>query len=68
MKVRFVSKLEGALQELDETDLWLELLGHSDVIKGSRIAPLRAETNELIAIVVTMPKNVKARRRSKPVA
>jgi four helix bundle protein len=64
----FVSKLEGALQELDETDLWLELLGHSDVIKGSRIAPLRAETNELIAIFVTMTKNVKARRRSNPVA
>ena len=50
MKVRLVSKLEGALQELDETDLWLELLGHSNVIKGSRIAPVRAEANELIAI------------------
>ena len=59
MKVRFVSKLEGALQELDETDLWLEWLGHSDVIKGSRIAPLRAETNELIAIFVTILKRAK---------
>jgi four helix bundle protein len=24
----FVSKLEGALQQLDEADLWLALLGH----------------------------------------
>jgi four helix bundle protein len=27
----FVSKLESALQELDETDLWIELLGESGV-------------------------------------
>jgi hypothetical protein len=45
MKVRFVSKLEGALQELDETDLWLELLGHSDVIKAA--ASRRCERRQM---------------------
>jgi four helix bundle protein len=59
----FISKLEGAQQELDESDLWLELLSDSGVIKSSLIKPLRQETNELISIFVTMTKNVKTRRR-----
>jgi four helix bundle protein len=59
----FISKLEGAQQELDESDLWLELLADSDVIKPALIRPLRQETNELIAIFVTITRNVKTRRR-----
>ena len=58
----FISKLEGAQQELDESDLWLELLAEANVIKPALIGPLREETNELIAIFVTMTKNVKRRR------
>ena len=50
----FISKLEGAQQELDETDLWLELLADSNVVSTKRLEPLRTETNELIAIFVTM--------------
>lgn len=57
----FISKLEGAQQELDESDLWLELLADSGVIKSTLIQPLRRETDELIAIFVTMTKNVKTR-------
>jgi four helix bundle protein len=58
----FISKLEGAQQELDESDLWLELLGESNVIETARLTEIRQETNELIAIFVTMTKNVKNRR------
>jgi four helix bundle protein len=58
----FISKLEGAQQELDESELWLELLADSGVIKPRLIEPLRQETDELIAIFVTMTKNVKRRR------
>ena len=32
----------GALQELDETDLWLELLTASNVLKSERVEPLQA--------------------------
>jgi four helix bundle protein len=60
----FISKLEGGQQELDESDLWLELLADSGVIKPNLVQPLRQETNELIAIFVTMTKNVKTRRRN----
>jgi four helix bundle protein len=57
----FISKLEGAHRELDESELWLELLSDSGVIKPRLIEPLRQETNELMAIFVTMTKNVKRR-------
>jgi four helix bundle protein len=58
----FINKLEGGLQELDETDLWLELLGDADTMKSSRIKPLRAEVDELISIFVTMIRKIKGRR------
>ena len=60
----FISKLEGGQQELDESDLWLELLTDSGVIRPALVQPLRQETDELIAIFVTMTKKVKARRHS----
>ncbi len=60
----FIRK-QGAQQELDETDLWLELLADSNVVSTKRLEPLRTETNELIAIFVTMTKSVKLRRSRK---
>src|SRR5690349_18627458 len=59
----FISKLEGAQQELDESDQWLELLADSSVLKPALVAPLREETNELLAVFVTMTKHVKERHR-----
>ena len=59
----FISKLEGTQQELDESDLWLELLVDSSVLKPALVAPLREETNELLAVFVTMTKHVKQRHR-----
>jgi four helix bundle protein len=50
------------LQELDETDLWLELLGDAGTMKSSRIKPLRAEVDELISIFVTMIRKIRGRR------
>jgi four helix bundle protein len=55
----FISKIEGALQELDETSYWLELLAESKIVSAEKIELLQKETNELIAIFVTMVKNVK---------
>jgi four helix bundle protein len=60
----FVSKLEGALQELEESDLWLELLIDGEVMSAQKVKPLRDETSELIAMFVTMTKNVKRPNRA----
>lgn len=59
----FISKMEGGLQELDETDYWLELLADSGIVPESRLADLRTETNELIAIFVASVKTAKKRKR-----
>src|SRR3989442_863713 len=48
----FVSKIEGALQELEETGYWLELLVESGIIRPQQLEGLDSETGELIAILV----------------
>jgi four helix bundle protein len=58
----FISKMEGGLQELDETAYWLELLNEADIVKPERLKPLLKEAEELIAIFVTMVKKVKVKR------
>ena len=55
----FVSKLNGGLQELEETAYWSELLSETATIKSNRLEPLSQETQELIAIFVTLIKNAK---------
>ena len=55
----FVSKLEGGLQELEETAYWLELLTEAAVFSEERLADLRREVDELTAILTTCVKNAK---------
>src|SRR5687768_7227771 len=53
----FISKIEGGLQELDESDYWLELLAEGGIVESETVRDLRDETNELISIFVTLVKN-----------
>jgi four helix bundle protein len=48
----FRSKLHGALQELEETVYWFELLIESGTVKESKMRAIMNEANELIAILV----------------
>lgn len=57
----FINKLEGSLQELDETSYWPELLVKSNCLSEKTLEPFRKETNELIAILVTIVTKVKKR-------
>ena len=61
-----ISKTELALQELDETSYWLELLEKSGTVPAERLAAIRQETDELIAILVKSAKTLKARRANTP--
>ena len=63
----FVSKIEGGLQELDETTYWLELLVDSGVVPAKRMADLLKETDELIAIFTTAARNAKKKTEKKRV-
>ena len=58
----FISKIEGALQELDETLYWVELLSQAEIVSALRLQPLETETNELIAMFVSMVKNIKHKK------
>ena len=58
----FVSKIDGGLQELDETDYWIELLIGAEIFSSERLADLMDETNQLIAILTTCSKNAKDRK------
>ena len=58
----FISKCEGALQELDETAYWLELLEASGMSSHEAIAGLRDETGQLIAIFVTIIRKAKQKQ------
>ena len=55
-KADFVSKMTGALQELDESLYWLELLIEAELMTPVRLGPLCQESNELIAVFVTLVK------------
>jgi len=58
----FVSKLGGALQEADESALWLELLREECGIAPALTTPLEKEASELMAIFITMINKTKNKR------
>ncbi|HEY6366890.1 MAG TPA: four helix bundle protein [Candidatus Binatia bacterium] len=63
----FISKIEGSLQELEESEYWLELLAESGFYPEYRLRALKDETSELKGIFVTMseaPKPVSLSARS----
>ena len=60
-----ISKTEGALQELEETIYWFELLAESSTVSPEDLRGLMEEADQLTAILVTSAKSLK-NRRSKP--
>jgi four helix bundle protein len=58
-KPEFTSKCGDCLKEIEETGYWLELLVDSGIASDNKLAPLRDETRELIAIFVTIVKRSK---------
>ncbi|MBI5855268.1 MAG: four helix bundle protein [Nitrospirae bacterium] len=58
----FVSKIEGGLQELEETAYWLELLAESRIAPEAELVDLQREADELLSILVSCVKTVKNRK------
>ena len=61
LTAEFISKVEGGLQELEETMYWLELLTESGIIKQERLTDICHEADELAAILVASVKTAKKR-------
>ena len=58
----FVSKLQCALQEMDETAYWLELIVEAELAKPSSMTNLLGEASELTAVLASSVKTAKARK------
>ncbi len=56
----FVSKYSIACKEARETHYWLRLLAATEIMPEDKLAPLIQESDELIAILITIIKNTKA--------
>jgi four helix bundle protein len=57
----FISKIEGALQELEETAYWLELLKETCLIPENVIVLHLRETEEITLIFTSIVRNIKYR-------
>ncbi len=59
-KSEFIAKIGDCLKELDETAYWFELLAESSVVPNAKLADLRDECNQLLAIFTAISKKAKA--------
>lgn len=55
----FTNKIDGAMQELEETLYWLDLLAESGIVKSVKLKALADESSELMAIFVSMVKKTR---------
>jgi len=57
--MEFCLKLDGLLQEADESQLWLELLRDDCAIRDGQLTHLHGEIQELLAIFATMVAKIR---------
>jgi len=60
----FIAKMGIVEEEADETLFWLELLGESELVSATKLAAIKQEANELIAITVASIKTARRNRGS----
>ena len=57
----YIAKIELALQELEETAYWFELLIGAEILSQQRLDALQNELNEIAAMLVTCAKRAKSK-------
>ena len=58
----YLSKMNIALKEADETQYWLEVLFHSEIITEEEYKSLENNLKEIIAILVSIVKKLKEKK------
>ncbi len=58
-KADFISKMNIALKEADETEYWLELLHETDYLSDSQFSSIVTDCQELIKILTSIIKSSK---------
>ena len=59
----FLTKYSIACKEARETHYWLRLLAETESVSGDRLNDLTQECNELVAILTSIVKRLKEKRR-----
>ncbi|HEX8524821.1 MAG TPA: four helix bundle protein [Tepidisphaeraceae bacterium] len=59
----FISKMQSATQELDETAYWMELLQESGVVEARLLRDLQSEAEELTRVFVASVKTAKSKTK-----
>jgi len=59
----FLTKYSIAVKEARETKYWMELITHSEIIPENRLSDIKQECNELVAILTTICKKLKKKRK-----
>jgi four helix bundle protein len=60
-KRHFISTIEIALREADETTYWLKLLADSGTVKPTRLRALTDEAHQMVAILAATVRTAKNR-------
>ena len=60
----FINKLGGAIEEVDESALWLEILAEADICPTSATTPLWKEADELTRILVRSRETARLNQQS----
>ncbi len=60
----FIHKLSGAVEEIDESALWLEILAEAGISPRTQTGPLWSEADELTRILVRSRETARASRQS----
>jgi four helix bundle protein len=55
-KKEFFAKLSVAVEEADETEMWLELTNSAGIVKNRLVTEMHAKSLELLKILATMRK------------
>ena len=58
-RMDFLSKLNIALKEADETEYWLDLLHEIQFLDGEQYESIKADCNEIIKILTVIIKKLK---------
>jgi four helix bundle protein len=60
----FINKLSGAIEEVDESALWLEILTEAEICSASTTTPLWREADELTRILVRSRETARTNQKS----
>ncbi len=58
-KVDFISKVGITIEEADESQHWLEILGEAGLVPEDKLKPLAKEADELVAILTASSKTAR---------